>query len=391
VTFLPNNSRPTANPDGGCAGAGDQAPQALGAQPPDPPMVIRGTSTGNGDAGDRVSPLPDTPKSPKTKVDYVTVSCREDVGAIHRCLAEVFREAIARPAFEPSQGMRHFAHSLRITVGGVPAGLVLFGGATQRGRACVDISGTGCAFVMDWERAQRAFLALPDSVWRRGDIAADFFDGKVTHERVAAAHEAGKFIGRGRNPKLCQILPSDPDEPRTIYVGKRGGDTFGRFYEKGKKVYWESRSKQLRKLAGSPDVVLIKESDASDAKAYSLGKWYRAELELRAKNRPLPSDWITRRDEYFTGAYPFLEELLPEVNPEVMLRPRDQGILAIERAFEVIKHQWGKTLYTGLSHCGGDYVALFRKILGKDHSPRLVAAGALIALGEVGDEDAQPH
>src|SRR5690242_19543479 len=106
-------------------GSGVAARQAPDAEPASrPPKVIRGTSTpGNG-------------TGPRTKVDYLTISCEEDGGAISECLAQVFRGAPAAPAFEHGPGMRHFEKSRRIVIAGVPAGVVLTGGATQRGRAC---------------------------------------------------------------------------------------------------------------------------------------------------------------------------------------------------------------------------------------------------------------
>jgi phage replication initiation protein len=227
---------------------------------------------------------------------------------------------------------------------------------------------------------------LPEHSWRRADIAADFFQGEVTHERVKQAHRDGKFARGGRGPALGEILSSDEDQGRTIYIGKRGSDALGRFYEKGKKEYWSGANKALRAIAGSPNGVMSADSKLNGAESFDLAKWYRAELELRAKNRPIPDDWISKRDQYFAGAYPFLEEILPEAEPRRLLRPRDAGIAGIERALATIKRQWGPTLYTGLEYCGGDYVALCLKILGEHHSPRLIAAGALLALA--GEPDA---
>lgn len=116
-------------------GSGAGARQAPGAEPPvAPPKVIRGTSpSGNGSGG----------SATRTKVDYLTVSCREDRFAIRRCLEEAFSGSPVEPVFEPGPGMRHFAKSDRILVAGMPCGVMLTGGESQRGRACVDVSGVG--------------------------------------------------------------------------------------------------------------------------------------------------------------------------------------------------------------------------------------------------------
>lgn len=375
-----HNLRPKPSPAGANAGTSAQPPQAAGAGPPSPRTVIRGTSTpDNGDS---------KPGAPRTKVDYLTIACEEKPWAIERCLSEVFGGGVAAPVYELAPGKRHFERSHIVSIAGMPAGVVLSGGETQRGRACVDLSGVGCGFVTDWARAEQALIGLPDHSWRRADIAADFFRGEVTHERVKRAHAEGKFTRGGRGPILYELVSTDADQGRTIYIGKRGGDALGRFYEKGKKEFWDGANKVLRRLAGSPHGVTATDTRINAGEPFDLAAWYRAELELRSKNRPIPDDWISRRDEYFAGAYPFLEELLPEVEPRSLLRPRDIGIVAIERALDVVKRQWGAVLYTGLAYCGGDYVALCMKILGEKHSPRLVAAGALLALDGEQDADA---
>lgn len=340
---------------------------------PVPPKVIRGTSTSD--------PQSFSP-SPKTQVDYLTISCEENSPAIRRCLSEVFHGSVAGPVYETGPGLRHFERSQRITIAGMPAGVVLTGGETQRGRACIDLSGVGCSFVADWRHAEEALLDLPGRSWRRADIAADFFRGEITHERVKRAHEDGKFKRGGRGPVMHEILSSDEKDGRTIYIGVRGGDALGRFYEKGKKEFRSGSNKALRKLADSPHGVSVKDSTRNDGESFDLAAWYRAELELRATNRPIPDDWISRRDEYFAGTYPFLQELLPEVEGRILIRPRDKGIIAIEQALERVKRQWGAVLFTGLAYCGGDYVALCVKILGNKHSPRLIEGGALLAIAD---------
>jgi DNA relaxase NicK len=316
----------------------------------------------------------------RTKVDYLTVSCSENALAIERVLEEVFVGAPARPAYTSGPGMRHFAQSVRITVAGIPAGVVLVGGETQRGRACVDISGAGCALVADWDRAEDALLSLPSKSFRRADIAADFFGGELGHERVKQAHAAGKFTRGGRNPVMTEVITNEESRGRTIYIGQRGGDALGRFYEKGKQEFNASAAKLLRRLAETADGVSVRDDKLNDGASFDLAKWYRAEVELRSKNRPIPEDWISRRDEYFAGVYPFMAELLPEVEGRILVRPKHMGIVAIEGALDLIKRQWGPTLYTGLAYYGGDFVALCERVVGDRHSPRLVQAGALLAL-----------
>src|SRR6185436_19629806 len=90
--------RPAERPDG-------PAPESF------PPLVIRGTSpSGNGIGG----------SVPRTKIDYLTISCQEHRGAIDRCIQEVFSGSIAKPVFESGAGMRHYEKAHRISIAGMP-------------------------------------------------------------------------------------------------------------------------------------------------------------------------------------------------------------------------------------------------------------------------------
>lgn len=337
-----------------------------------PPKVIRGTS--HPEHGDTSKP------KCRTKVDYATVTCGEDLPAIRRCLERVFADAPAEPSYQDGGPMRHFRYSLRISVGGVGVGHLLWGGESQRERACIDLPGTAWGFVDDLARVEQAFAFLPQPRFRRADIAADFFRGEVTYERVKAAHDAGKFARGGRGPKCRQIISSDPEDGRTLYVGVRGGDAFFRAYEKGKQMFATPAYREARRVLESAQNLTSHDTRLNGGEPFNLANWFRTELELRSKNRPIPADWISKRDSYFAGAYPFLAELLPEAEPEIIMRPRDSGLVAVDAALATINRQWGPAIFTALAVHGGDYLEVFKKIVGTKHSPSLVAAGALLAI-----------
>lgn len=322
----------------------------------------------------------------RTKIDYLTVSFRESIPAVKACLAHVFKGLPGGPEWgETKPGVQRFENRVEILLGGQMGGLVLWGGATQRGKAAVQISGTGCGHVRDWDRADEALHELPGAKFTRTDIALDSYRGEVTHERMEAAHAAGKFRrdGGGRYPEMSQIISSNEARQRTIYVGRRGGDRMARGYEKGKKEFWGASNALLRKL-GDELIEGVRwggaGSKVNGGEAFDLAKWYRVELEMRNAHTPIPLDVISRRDEYFAGAWPWFSELLPEAEGQILVRPREMGIIAIERALEQVNKQYGRILYTGLVYLGGDYLALCDRVVGKEHSEKLVAAGALLAI-----------
>lgn len=297
---------------------------------------------------------------------------------MRRSVREVFR-GWGDPHFEAGSPHRFYEQSERISICGIPSGALMWGGKTQRGRATVELTGKGCELVKDWDRAEDALLALPAMVFKRGDIKADFFRGEVTHERVVQAHTAGRFKRGGRPPSLETIVSTDENKGRTCYVGARGGDAMVRCYEKGKKEFLGE--KQISALTdGDPRGVMTTNSALNGGLQFDLADWYRVELELRPDKRALPVDLIARRDEYFAGAYPFLADLLPEVEGQILVTPKQLGILSVERMLEVIKTQYGSALYTALVVHFGSITDVWDKIVGYKHSPSLVEAGALLAL-----------
>jgi DNA relaxase NicK len=107
-------------------------------------------------------------------------------------------------------------------------------------------------------------------------------------------------------------------------------------------------------------------------------KWYRCELELKSKKRPIPHEIVRRRDHYFAGAYPYFSQMLSNVEPEFILTPQQEGRLGLEAALAQIRRQYGRTLFTALMVEQGDIGAVWDRIVGSELNPTLVAAGALL-------------
>jgi phage replication initiation protein len=162
---------------------------------------------------------------------------------------------------------------------------------------------------------------------------------------------------------MNQILPEDPRDGRTVYVGQRDQGKFLRAYEKGYELVQDLRCKGI---------------DIDCLNGVPIGDIYRLELELKPKNGPLPADLIERRDEYFSGAYPYLQQVV-EVEPQIFRQKREAGPQRdMESALAQIRHQYGTTLFTALAaHCG-DVGAVWDKIVGKKHNDALLSKGVLL-------------
>lgn len=266
---------------------------------------------------------------------------------------------------EHSRGLLGFRSAIHVMAGDMPVARMDFGGESQRGWLRLDMSGQACAWVKDWDAAEE-LEALPQAEIRRLDIALTTWEGEITHDHVVQAHGRGEFTTRGRPPEMRQILSSDDDAGRTCYVGTRAkSPKFFRAYEKGK----ELRSKMAAGLPGR----------MTHIDGFRVEDIYRCELELKAEGADIPWDVIDRRDQYFTGAYPFCSRVLPGVEPDILQRrPEKAPQRELQAALAHLRHQFGNTLFTALTAYHGDMGAVWEKVVGREHNRHLLEAGVLL-------------
>lgn len=263
------------------------------------------------------------------------------------------------------RGVLGFQQAAQLVIGDMVLGRVDFGGESQRGWVRWDIPGQGCSWVKDWDAIEEVERLSAADI-RRLDVCLTTWDGEVGHDDVVRAHAEGRFVCGGRPPALRQITSSDPRAGRTCEVGKREkADKFFRGYEKG----WEMASKLPPSLREG--VVTIDEHPVEGI--------YRCEVELKAENKPIPWEVIERRDQYFAGSYPFLADLLPGVESDILLRrPERAAQTELIAALENCRVQYGSTLFTAVAAYGGDIMAVWEKIVGRAHNTALLEAGVLL-------------
>lgn len=299
---------------------------------------------------------------PKTHIDWLSFRTRGEVLAT----AEGVRRAYG--SLGPSFGLKHrsrgwqgYQQSADLLVADMRVGLMAWGGENQRDWVHVSLTGQGCEWISDWDLAQEEFEPLaPD--WRRVDIALDTVGKEVSHQTVVDAYRAGMFTTSGRPPKCSRIESERPQDGRTVYIGSRENDKFFRGYEKGL---------QLAALCKIPDITHINGAPVADM--------YRCELEVKAKSGTLPGDLIDNRDQYFAGAYPYLQHVLHDVEPEVLkIDRRLAAKCQLDRRLATIREMFGTSLYTALVVNQGDIGAVWERIVGKQHNEDLIRAGALL-------------
>jgi DNA relaxase NicK len=210
---------------------------------------------------------------------------------------------------------------------------------------------------------------VPELEHVRVDLAHDCHDrSTLTPGLAEEAWESGGF-NPSRGPRPSRQWKGSNEGGWTFYVGTRGVSRhFWRVYEKGMKWVGDH----------GIDAVHPQGADAG-----ALEDWVRAELELTNASGPLPLDVITRRHEYFAGSCPFFASLLPDAEPRrCMVDPVDRAALSLMQGIALLRKQYGPALHTLRHVMGDDRQLLDLLTYACDHSPRLVAGGALLVSGE---------
>jgi phage replication initiation protein len=299
---------------------------------------------------------------PKTIIDWLRYRTRAGVPEGLEALRPLYGDIGQHLRLvELDRGRDGFQSACAVQIADMVLGRVDFGGDSQRGWARWNLPGKACEWVKDWD-ALEAIEALPDAEIRRVDVALTTWKREVTHEAIEAAHSAGRFCSGGRPPAMQTIVSTDPLAGRTCYVGKRDSDKFFRGYEKG------------LELAGKMGPLRCTHIDG-----HAVEDIYRCEVELKADSRAIPWEVVERRDQYFAGSYPYLAELLPGVECDILLRRPERGPqrdLAVALAH--CRQQWGDTLFTALTVYQGDIGAVWERICGEKHSRPLLEAGVLL-------------
>jgi phage replication initiation protein len=296
-------------------------------------------------------------------VDWFGFRSKGELSDVLGGLRSAFSSDLPSLSARPRKGgWNGFKSSVNLCLGDMVVGMMAYGGESQRGSVAVNISGTGCAWLIpDWDHVQDAVSSLPDYQLRRVDIALDTYHREVTHDKVVQAHRSGLFTLSGRPPSMTRIEAEDPLEGSTIYIGKRTNAKFLRCYEKGLELVKDYPRGAIREINNVP-----------------VEDIYRVELELKAVEGPLPIDLIDKRDQYFAGSYPYLQTVL-DVKPEVFIQSREKAPQnSLAGMLANIRQQYGSTLFTALMAHQGDIGAVWDKIVGHKHNADLLASGVLL-------------
>jgi phage replication initiation protein len=258
-----------------------------------------------------------------------TVIAPDDKGA--RWVVKEMGRFLPIESSKDGRGCFGFTFSMRFGEG---AGLVAWGGESQRDRVYFSIQGKGCGMVEDWP-ALSAWLTRHRANIKRVDVAHDDFAGAiVTVGWAVDQYEAGGFNAGGRKPRhqlFGDWIGKDAGvHGRTVGIGNRASGKYCRIYEKGKQL-------------GDPT-----------------SPWVRLEVEWRGQDREIPHDVLTRPGQYLAGAYPCLA-FLDEEQSRIRTIAKG-GTIAFERAIENARQHSGKLVNLMMLAYGGDYATVIEKL-----------------------------
>jgi len=233
---------------------------------------------------------------------------------------------------EQRRGLFGFRFSARFGDG---AGVIAWGGESQKGRVYFSLMGKGCSMVTRWADLA-CWLERYRATIKRADLAYDDFDGQLVSIAWAIREYQGDGFNAGGRKPIHQCygdwLEGDAStKGRTLGIGNRASGKYARIYEKGK---------QLGDTA-SP--------------------WTRIEVEWRAEDRFIPYDLLTRPSHYLAGAYPCLSFLSKEQS--VIKTVTKAAQIAFDTAVENAKQHCGKLINLMMQVMQGDYVAVVDKLL----------------------------
>lgn len=338
--------------------------------------------------------------SQKTSIDWFGFRTKDGPDVITGSLSDCFPDRFQVSVAPRKTGWRSFERSYDLMLTdryGDPetacarVGMVMSGGDVVKGWTLASIDGSGCAWMKDWGRTMDVCTeTLKTFDLKRVDIALDRYDGSHFDD-VDLAWSAGEFCppGGGKKPKAKPIASRRPEDGQTYYVGSRESAKFYRGYEKGLQILGpmltaahdrdETGDSALEIYLKQEARIVHNEAGERVAQLVRVRDWWRDEVEFKPVNQPLPLDLVENRDQYFAGAFPYLGKVLPTVDAQTLCTRRDRmPQIELSKMLDIIKIQYGSSLFTALHAFGGDIGLLCSKIVGYKHNKVLIEAGVLL-------------
>lgn len=252
-----------------------------------------------------------------TKIDWLSFTSPKPIEALRMAVQVLFPTATFHYT---NKGMYGYPKSDFITVDGEQIGIL--GYDASHGRSLVSITGSGCS-KWDAEMIQIAYetCQVVEARLKRVDVCLDFYNGERTWDHAVHCYERGDFKRRegGGQPYVKKFDQSQDGKNlgRTLYVNKPKSAVMARIYEKGLEVF-EKLPSVYKTVSEAREVEYV---DNGGVVPFA-DTWLRVEIEFNCqdKDRPIPLEILTDRDNYFAGSFPYCANVLPLATP---VRPKN--------------------------------------------------------------------
>lgn len=315
----------------------------------------------------------------KTKIDWLAASTSFGVDAIRLLLAVIWPSVTFS---RNMRGMPGYPDSDSIIVDGVQYGQLGYG--AKHGRDFFSITGTGCRTLND-ELIQVFYEALVhvEASISRIDICFDLYKGERTFDHALWASENAAFrrprANRDPEFKVVQATNNGQNLGRTLYVGSRSGEVFGRIYEKGLEVF-AKMPEEFRLMSEAREIMTVGKPEFADS-------WVRLEVEYKrqSKDRPMPLEMLLMRDRYFAGAYPYFADALGCADGIRPVSAVSEENVEFVKMTNAAKRSYGSLIHT-MSECGFSDTDIVQMLTTGRNNDRLVKSGLLHKMKSAADQ-----
>ena len=286
-------------------------------------------------------------------------------------------------------GMRGFPKCRALYVGDVQFGLLGYG--AKHGRCSVSLTGVACKTITTVQQFEilRELMDVLEGRLTRVDLCFDFYKGEVTFDYALFALERGDFKSPKANkaPETRIVSTSGAfgeNLGRTLYIGPRKGEKYGRVYEKGLEVF--AKMPEEFRIASTEREMAINEAkgqDGGDVKVRTIADdWLRLEVEFKRvdSDRPIPLEIILDRDNFFAGAFPFYAWARGQGDGKGRSRLKSDAVVSHGKLMMSHRAAYGNHVHTLLS-IGFTPVEVCNLLSTGKHNQKLLKAG-LVAEGQ---------